>query len=137
MAEIEIKFSGVFGYLAEGLELEQVCLLTNGGLHAVTYDRKGSTKAGSLIGEFDPLKDRLYTYSQIRRACQKARTEEKLYGRMSIVGPAGGMTRFGVQVGHMKPYTIHEMLEKLTFEGVDKAAVESAMILLYGEVNPA
>jgi hypothetical protein len=134
MAEI-VKFAGAFGYRANGLDLEQVCILTDGTVHKVVYDGRSRTKAGMLIDDYNPAKERLYTYSQVRRACQKARTEERLYGIMSIVGPAGGMTRFGIEIGRMQPVTTAQLITKLAFEGVDAAAVIALNILFYAEVN--
>lgn len=131
----EIKFSGGFCYRANGLELEQVCILTDGSVHGVVYDRKHTTKAGVLIDDWNPAKEKLYTYSQVRRACQKAGTEERLYGTMSLVGPAGGMTRFGIEIGRMKPVSTAELLHKLAFDGIDPVAVIAANILFYAEVN--
>lgn len=134
MTEI-VKFSGGFGYRANGLDLEQVCILTDGSVHRVAYDRSHRTKAGVLIDDWNPAKERLYTYSQVRRACQKAQTEERLYGTMSIVGKAGGMTRFGIEIGRMTPFTTAQLITKLAFEGVDPTAVIAANILFYAEVN--
>lgn len=131
----EIKFSGAFGYRASGLDIEQVCMLTDGTVHSVVYDAKGSTKAGTLIDEWNPEKERLYTYSQVRRACQKAKTEERLYGVMSLVGAAGGMTRFGVQLGHMPTKSVAEWVTLLAFEGVDAGQVIAANKAFYAEVN--
>jgi hypothetical protein len=130
-----IKFSGAFGYRANGLDIEQVCLLTDGTVHRVTYDVKGSTKAGTPIDDWNPEKEQLYTYSQVRRACQKAKTEERLYGIMSLVGDAGCMTRFGTQLGHMKTKTVAEWVTLLAFEGVDATQAIAANILYYAEVN--
>lgn len=130
-----IKFSGAFGYRANGLDIEQVCMLTDGTVHSVVYDTNGSTKAGTLIDEWNPAKEKLYTYGQVRRACQKAKTEERLYGVMSLVGPAGGMTKFGVQIGHMKTKTVAEWVTLLAFEGVDPVEVIAKNITFYAEVN--
>lgn len=130
-------WAGPFGYRADGLNIEQVgVLLATGGLHRVAYD--GRTKAtipGSLVDDFDPLKDKVYTYSQVRRACQKARTEERLYGTMSLVGPAGSMTRFGVELGRMSPFSALDWVQKLTFAGNDPTVVYALMLALYAEIN--
>lgn len=131
----EIKFSGLFAYRANGLDLEQVCGLTDGSIHRVTYDAKGATKAGMLIDDWNPAKEKLYTYSQVRRACQKAKTEERLFGVMSLVGPAGSMTRFGIQIGHMTPFTVEQVYQKLCFEGIDPVEMIAANITFYAEVN--
>ena len=130
-----IKFSGAFGYRANGLFIEQVCALTDGSVHTVVYDTKGATKAGTPIDDWNPEKERLYTYSQVRRACQKAKTEERLHGVMSLVGPAGSMTRFGVQLGHMQTKSVAEWITLLAFEGIDPVQVIAANILFYAEVN--
>lgn len=129
----EIKFSGGFGYVAEGLSIQQVCALTAGSIHKVAYTTGGKTVAGTVVPEFDPRAARFYTYSQVRRACQKARTEERLYGTMSLVGPAGGMTRFGIELGRMKPKTTLEWLTALAFEGVDADQVYASMLEMYPE----
>jgi hypothetical protein len=129
----EIKFAGAFGYVAEGLSIQQVCALTAGSVHTVAYTTSAKTVAGSVVTEFDPRTARIYTYSQVRRACQKARTEERLYGTMSLVGPAGGMTRFGIELGRMKPKTTLEWLTALAFEGVDPQEVYSKMLDMYPE----
>lgn len=130
-------FAGPFGYRANGLDVEQVALLANGAIHRVEYDRSARTVPGALVDNFVPEKERLYTYSQVRRACQKARTEIRLYGTMSLVGPEGGMTRFGIELGRMEPVSTHEWIEKLTFPELrdQKEAIEAAMITLYAEVN--
>jgi len=130
-----IKFSGAFGYRANGLDIEQVCELTDGSIHTVVYDTKGTTKAGTLIDDWNPAKEKMYTYSQVRRACQKAKTEERLYGVMSLVGPAGSMTRFGIQLGHMATKTVAEWTTLLAFEGIDPIQVIAANITFYAEVN--
>ena len=129
----EIVFEGAFGYIAEGLAIQQVCAMSNGTLHLVTYDGTGATKAGTLVTEFDPRKARVYTYGQVRRACQKAKTEERLYGTMSLVGAAGGMTRFGVKLGVMKPKSVLEWLTLLQFEGQDAAQTYALMLENYPE----
>ena len=129
----EIKFSGGFGYVAEGLSIQQACMLTAGSLHKVAYTPKGTCVAGNTIPEFDPRTARVYTYSQVRRACQKARTEIRLYGTMSLVGPEGGMTRFGIELGRMKPKSVLDWLTLLAFEGVDAGQVYAKALEMYPE----
>jgi len=136
MTEITIRAAGPFGYVAQGLAILQVMLLTNGGVHTVAYTGTGNkTVPGTLLVEFNPEKEKFYTYSQVRRALQKARTEERLYGTMSLVGAAGSMTRFGIELGRMKSFSTHEWIKKLTFEGIDPTQVEANCILMYAEVN--
>jgi hypothetical protein len=130
-----VKFSGAFGYRANGLDIEQVCMLSDGTVHTVVYDANNTCKPGTTIDEWNPAKERMYTYSQVRSACQKAKTEIRLYGVMSLVGDAGCMTRFGEQIGHKKTKSVEEWVTLLAFDGVDPIAVIAANILYYAEVN--
>ena len=134
-AKTTTAFGGPFGYRANGLEVEQVCMLVSGAIHQVAYNATKTTIPGAFVENWNPDNERLYTYGQVRRACQKARTEERLYGTMSLVGPAGGMTKFAVELGRMKSISVKEWVEKLTFEGVDGPKMLADHILLYAEVN--
>lgn len=137
-AAVETAFSGAFGYRALGLHAEQVCMLAGGAVHTVAYSgaRSGNkTIPGAIITDWDPDKEQVWGYSEVRRALQKAGTEERLYGTIDLVGGAGEMTRLGTELGRIKTMSVTEWVKKYAFEGIDPEQVIEAHKALYAEVN--
>ena len=130
------KFTGSFGYRSLGTNIQQ-CALVIGDegvtAHQVAYTPKGAAIPGPMLDDFRPTEEQIYTYNAVRRALQKARTEERLYGVMSLVGAAGGMTRFGTALGGTKTFSVEEWVNKLTFDGLDAGEIYQSLVDTYAE----
>jgi hypothetical protein len=134
----ETVFAGEFGYRLNGISIEQICLLNTGGVHNVTYDRTGRTLPGEFIEDFSPATEKVYTYAMVRRALQKARTAERLFGTISLIGPAGDFTRLGERLGQIRPLNVRAWIkESRTFNGQNPDDIYDRCVALYAEVNPS